>query len=185
MASTDKSADKAVSITVTNNTILRVIVWGVFVLVIWKLWSLVLILMTSIVLASFIHAVAAKLSSVARIPRTLSVVFMYVLSIGAIAAVFYFFIPILLKETVSIFNLLSNYVPPEKLPGAPTGTELESASTFVNAISEQGSSFGDVLTQSQGLISKLSGGFFSVISSAFGGILNIILIIILSFYLSI
>lgn len=171
--------ERLTNISITNNTILRLILWGAFVLVLWKLWNLVLILLTAIVLASFIHAVADKFAAKLRFPRMLSVILMYILSIGAIGAVFYFFVPILLRETISMFSLLAQYINPSQLPISSDATSL------VTTLSNKSSNFSDLLLNSENILAQLSGGVLPVVSGAFGGILNIILIIILSFYLSI
>jgi predicted PurR-regulated permease PerM len=92
--------------------------------------------------------------------------------------------PTFIEEMSALVSSLSQYIPNNSIlntfqPGTITG-----AKEVVSNLSRD-ASLGEIIKSSQVLISSFSGGFWDVFSSAFGGVFNFVLIIILSFYLSI
>ena len=139
----------------------------------------ILVVIASVVIASAIEpaVVRAKKSNIPRLPM---VIFIYLASALFIAALFYFFLLPLVGEissfikTLTIYSnsvtnggLLSDMFRNQDLfGGLDTPIIIRELSSRLNA-----------------LASFLSQGIFSSLSLVFGGVLNFILIIIISFYL--
>ena len=168
-------------VTISNGTIIRIALWGVFLYTLFYLKDIVLVLLTSIVIASFIGAVADRLSK--HMNRTFAVVCVYALCIVILAGIFYLFVPILIEETSSLGPVLQQYLPALNLSDFFAGQNTTGAGV-VNALSNSGN-IGNVVSGAQAIASKVSGGIFGLLVGLFGGILNLILVTVISFYLSI
>jgi len=169
-------------VTISNGTIVRIALWGVFLYAIFYLRNIFLVLLTSIVIASFIGAIADRMSK--RVNRTLSVVLIYLITILVFAGVFYMFAPIVITEIASVGPVIKEYFPTLEIPTFFSGNELSQAEGVVSSLSQSGS-IGDVVTGAQTIVSKISGGVVGLLATLFGGILNLILVTVISFYLSI
>ncbi len=171
-----------ISFEIGNATIIRVILWGVLLWALYYLWELVLVVLTAVVVATFIEAAANRLRRFG-INRTLSVISIYVLTIGALTGIFYLFVPILIVETSNLISILSKYLPNSEL------IQSISANPFIGANQVASPTFGtslsEILSNTRDLMSQVSGGFLGVVTGVFGGIVNLALIIVISFYLSI
>ncbi len=176
--------DKNISISITTGTIFRFFLIVILLLGIYYLRDIFLVILTSIVIASFVHIVADRMVKY-RFNHTLSVVLVYIASIAIFSSLFYFFIPILLHEVINFFILISDYLPQSNLVDNLQNGTLGGARDIISSISSNSSAAPSVLDSIKSFIEGLSGGFLSTIGLAFGGVLNMILIIIISFYLSI
>jgi predicted PurR-regulated permease PerM len=169
-------------INISSSAILKVIVAGLLVVSLYLMRDLVLVILTSVVIATFISAAANRLKRF-YINRTLGVVLMYILTIAVIASIFYFFVPIVINETSNVIGLVSRYLPDGTLNSLKDGT-LSGAKDFADGISS-GRSLPELIDTIKNSLSSLSSGFFDSITIAFGGILNFVLVVVISFYLSI
>ena len=79
---------------------------------------------------------------------------------------------------------VSQYLPHGSILNTFQAGTISEAKNLFSTISHN-ASLGDVITSVQDLISGLSGGFLDIFNGAFGGVMNFILIIVISFYLSI
>lgn len=177
----EKSSHNVVSI--SSSTILRVIVilFGVYIL--WVLRDLILVILTSIVIASFVESAVPRFKKI-HIGRVFGVVIIYVLSIASLALLFYLFAPLLITEVYNFANFISHYAPGIDFLNYFNNQAFSGAKDIVANLS-QGMSVGTLLETSRAFIVNLSSGFFTTLSVAFGSIFNVILIVIISFYLSI
>lgn len=169
-------AEKQISINITTGAIVKVLVWALLIAAIFAMKDLVLVVLTAIVIASFVGGAADAIEKW-KLGRTLSVVMIYAVSIGLLAGVFYLFVPVLLTESVNVINVLAQYLP-------DSSSLLEIKEGIVAGI-EGVSNIGGLVGQSSELVSSVSGNFFGAISGIFGGLVNLILITVISFYLSI
>lgn len=168
-------------VNISSNALLKVIIAGLLIISLYLMRDLILVILTSVVIATFISAAANRLTRF-HINRTVGVILIYLLTMGVIAGVFYFFIPILINETSHVINLLSKYLPNGTLDSFADGT-LSNAKDFADTISN-GSSLPELINTVKNSVSSLSSGLFDSIIIAFGGAINFVLIIVISFYLS-
>jgi predicted PurR-regulated permease PerM len=169
---------------IETRTIINIVLLILLLVILYYLRDLVLVLLTSVVLASFNESVVRKFAKY-HIPRTLSVVIVYVVSFAAIFALFYVFVPILLAEVSSLVSSLGNYIPQNSVLQVFQPSALSGTQNVVNTVSGSTSSIGDVVRSIQLLVNSSSGGFIQSITILFGGLLNVILIAVITFYLSV
>lgn len=171
------------SISITTGTMIRVVLIALGVFLIWFLRDLVLVILTSIVIASFIES-AVQRTKRFGVGRVLSVVLMYFISLLFLAGLFYLFAPLLITEIYNFSSFLSSYFPDADFLGYFQNDAFSGAKDIVNTLSNS-FSISALLENSKTFITNLSGGFFQTLSAAFGSIFNVLMIVIVSFYLSI
>jgi predicted PurR-regulated permease PerM len=171
------------SISISTNTIIRVILILFLVYLMWVLKDLILVILTSIVIASFMESAVPSFKKI-KIGRVFGVVIMYVLSITSLAVIFYLFAPLLITEIYNFSTFISHYAPGIDFLNYFNNSAFSGAKDVVNNLSH-GMSIASLLETSRAFITNLSDGFFTTLSVAFGSIFNVILIVIISFYLSI
>lgn len=170
-------------LSISNGTIIRFLLVLLGFFLIWVLRDLVLVVLTSIVVASFIE-LATPLFRRLRINRIFGVVLIYLIVILFLAGTFYLFAPLLITEIYNFAVFLSKYAPGVDFLNYFSNQAFSGAKDIVTGISDN-LSITTLLATSKAFIENLSGGFFTTLSVVFGSIFNLILIVIISFYLSI
>ncbi len=155
--------------------LLKIVVVGLGLIVLYQLSDIILVLLTAIVIASFVESTNMYMLKRFRVPRSLSIGTIYILLFLVLAGTFYLIVPIFIKESLMLVSSLSQYFP---------GLAIGSGEIF-KSIPNTTSEISQFANSTQQLLSKFSGGFFTTIVDVFGGIVNFILIIVISFYLSI
>ncbi|MFA6524223.1 MAG: AI-2E family transporter [Candidatus Paceibacterota bacterium] len=178
-----KEKDNVSSISISNGSIIRVflIVLGFFL--IYVLRDMVLVILTSIVIASFVESAIPYFRKI-RMGRVMGVAILYIVSISVLAGLFYLFAPLLITEIYNFAVFISSYAPGVDFLNYFQNDVFSGAKDIVANLSGN-FSLDTLLLASKAFISNLSGGFFTTVSVAFGSIFNFVLIIIISFYLSI
>ena len=164
-------------------TIFQIVILLLFLWTLFLIRDLVLVLLTSIVIASFIESVVQKFKKY-KIPRTFTVLVVYIVSITILAVLFYVFVPIFLLEFSSLIQSFSSYIPDGSMLKTFDPGTLSSTHQFISSVSS-GASAGDLIRNVQELINGASAGFVPSISMLFGGLLNVVLIAVITFYLSV
>jgi len=171
-----------IDINVSSGTFIKIILFGLLVFALFKLYNVILIILTSIVIASFVEAAVIKLKPYMK-NRTLIVFSIYALVIGILIGISYVFLPVFIDEMSSLVESLGKYIPTSSVLNTFQPETISGAKQIVSTISSN-SSLSDVIKSGQNLISSVSGGFFNIFGQAFGGIFNLLLIFILSIFLS-
>ena len=170
-------------ISISTGTMVRAVLVVICVFLVWFLRDLVLVVLTAIVIASFIDSSVPYFQK-AGINRVFGIVILYVFSISVLVGMFYLFAPLLITEIYNFSTFISAYIPNIALLNYFQSEAFSGAKDLVGALS--GSvSLSSLISVSKAFIANLSGGFFQILSVAFGSIFNFVLIILLSFYLSI
>jgi len=171
------------SISISNGSIIRVFLIALGFFLIYVLRDIVLVILTSIVIASFVESAIPYFKKL-RINRVTGVAILYLVTIGMLAGLFYLFAPLLITEIYNFAVFISSYAPGVDFLNYFQNDIFSGAKDIVANLSSN-FSLNTLLSASKAFISNLSGGFFTTVSVAFGSIFNFILIIIISFYLSI
>jgi len=171
------------SISVSTGTIIRLFLIALTLFLVWFLRDLVLVVLTAIVVASFVEAAVPRFKKI-RIGRVLGVVILYVLSISFLAGLFYLFAPLLITEIYNFATFISSYAPGMDFLNYFQNEAFSGAKDLIGSLSGQ-VSVASLMGVSKAFITNLAGGFFTTLSVAFGSIFNVVLIVIISFYLSI
>lgn len=161
---------------ISAGSIIKAILIVVLFYGLYLLKDIVLSVLTAIIIASAIEPGTLWMEK-KKIPRTLGVAIIYVgvaLVFGTIAA---FFLPMLLKESISMINLLPEYI----------DTLLQSTEGGLGSIAPlfSESSFNEILSSAGGIFSGATLSFVTIASSLFGGLLGLIMTIVISFYLAV
>ncbi len=140
-----------------------------------------LVLLVSIIIASAIELVTAwaKRHGIPRLPAVVSV---YIFSAIFLASIFYFLLLPLLGEMSSFIRTLTIYSNSVVSGGVLTNL-FETQNIFSGL--DTPALIGELNSYLNSLAGFLSQGVFSGISLVFGGVLSFVLIIVLSFYLSV
>ncbi len=171
------------TINISTSTLIRILVIGFVVLALIKLINIVLIVLTAIVIASFVEGALRKVKRYIK-NRTLAVFLIYVFTIVIFIGLASVFVPVFIQEMSLLVTSLGHYIPDNSIFSTFQPDTITGAKDVVKTISHNGS-LADVIQSTQSLVSSLSGGFFDIFGQAFGGALNLTLIIVISFYLSI
>ena len=171
------------SISISTGTIIRLFLIALTLFLVWFLRDLVLVVLTAIVVASFVEAAVPRFKKI-RIGRVLGVVILYVLSISFLAGLFYLFAPLLITEIYNFATFISSYAPGMDFLNYFQNEAFSGAKDLIGSLSGQ-VSVASLMGVSKAFITNLAGGFFTTLSVAFGSIFNVVLIVIISFYLSI
>jgi predicted PurR-regulated permease PerM len=158
-------------VAITTGSWVRGIVVIAIAVALFLIHKLLLILLVCIVIASSIEP-AAYWAKKRNIPRLPVIIFIYIFSAVILAGLFYFLFLPLLGEFSGFLHSLPDY-----------SASLASSPVFNNVSGTI--SIDDVIQQVNSLLSSLSTGVFSSAAKAFGGIFSFVLIVVLSFYLSV
>src|SRR3990172_10626153 len=168
--------------TISLGTIFNFFLVALFFFLVYYLRDIVLVVLTSIVIASFITIVANRLTKW-HLNRTLTVVLIYAITISVLSVLFYFFLQVLIDEFSGFIASISGYFPKSAILNNFETSALSEAKNFVSGISNNLTPSG--LIESAKYISGTSGNLIDSLSLAFGGVFNLILIVIISFYFSV
>ncbi|MEK7105785.1 MAG: AI-2E family transporter, partial [Patescibacteria group bacterium] len=150
------------------------------VYVAFLLRDILLLILAAIVIASFVESGVRAFARI-KVKRMLAVPIIYTIVIAILFAVFYAFVPIIFRELSGVISLISTYLPSSSNINTQS---IEGASQFVTTISKN-TTIPDLLSNIKSVASSFSQGATSIIGSTFGGVVNLILVIVMSFYLSI
>lgn len=160
----DKSTDRAISIST------RSITYGIFIVILlyalYFLRELVFVFLTSIVIASFVESGVKKMAK-RGIGRIASVLIIYTIAMTLCGILLYLFIPVFAEQASQFAAFITKYM--------PANTDAVSSSI----------PFSDVLSNIENITSNASGGVLQTAVLVFGGLFNLVVLIVLSFYLSI
>jgi len=163
---------RPLQITITPGTIVATLFILLGFWLVWYLRELVLVVVTAVVLASAIEPATVRMVKWGM-PRVLSVVSIYLLTVFLITLLFYFFVPQLVTETRNFAEAFPAYL------------ESLNVSTQDPLLGETGGSITDSLLYVQDMLRSSSSGLLSAASTIFGGLMSFVLIIVLSFYLAV
>jgi predicted PurR-regulated permease PerM len=171
------------SISISFGTILKFFLVALAFYLCWYLREILLVLLTAIIIASFVESGIPYFKKI-KINRVLAVVILYISTILLLALLFYLFAPLLITEVYNFSVFLSSYVPNSPILNYFSNDAFGGAKDIVNNLSHS-LSLTTLVYTSNTFIDNLSGGFFQVLSTAFGSIFNVVLIVLISFYMSI
>jgi hypothetical protein len=144
---------------------------------IFFLKELVLVVLMSVVIASSVEPLTRWFVE-RKVPRLLGVIAIYLVIASILAfSVFFLLLP-LLSESANVLNSLPSYFSNQDLYCTTT------SDGFVSGL-KNSLNMAEIATQINNFIDNLNLGAFNTIVAVFGGFLNFILMIVLSFYLSI
>lgn len=174
-----KSPRESVTVKISLQSVLMIVVVGLVVLALFKVFDLVLVVLTAVVISAFIDSLAAPLMRL-RIPRVPAVGVVYLTVFFAFGGLLYLIIPVFVNEITDLVTIL-----PED---GFVRTIVQLFGDFTNAKQALSSVSGgstELFMQARNVLGSVSGDLFNSLSSVFGGIVNTLLIIVISLYLAV
>ncbi|MFH1402451.1 MAG: AI-2E family transporter [Patescibacteria group bacterium] len=178
----NKNSSKDISININSGTIIRTILFLLLLVFLYFFRDLVLVILTAIIIASSIEPII-KWFTKHKIPRVLTVIFIYLGFFVLFAGIFISCVPIVLDEMTDLLTALPQYIGSVDLWNPMNSNGFLSQSAMQNLSS--GFSLSEVLLGLKSTISNTFGSFWQVVSVVFGGLFSFILIVILSFYFAV
>ncbi|MFA6536691.1 MAG: AI-2E family transporter [Candidatus Paceibacterota bacterium] len=175
--------DSIINIRINSGTIIKTILFVVFLFLLYSIRDIVLVVLTAIVIASAVEP-ATKWFTKHNVHRVAAVLVVYLVATIILAGVFYLLVPSVLNEASNFLTKAPEYLNKIKLwsPIEPSQSLVatQSLSTF-----SSGFSFEQIVGDIQSMLSNTSEGFVKIVSLVFGGAFSFILIVVLSFYLAV
>ncbi|HLP44070.1 MAG TPA: AI-2E family transporter [Candidatus Nanoarchaeia archaeon] len=167
-------------ITVSATTILKIAFLGLlFYWLVFYLFDIVLVIVSSVIIASSIEPMV-KWFIERRIPRIIAVLLIYAGVAIVFVGTFYFLLLPLLSEIQELTTTLAaSGIPQTGLGGSIPGLDPSFSGIIDNL------PVSEILVKANNLMIALSQNAFTTASLVLGGLLNFILIVVLSFYLSV
>jgi predicted PurR-regulated permease PerM len=173
--------DKKINVSITPSTILMTLIIAAGAYVFWILRGLVLLVLTAIVIASAIEPGVIALRRW-KIPRVLAVTLMYLFLFGSFFGLIYFFTPPILNDTQNFISTVPQYLNTLNIPATLGGASLVNLAGNTH----QAQSIFETLFEFRSAFSAdTSEGAFRLISTIFGGIFSLFIVVTLSFYFAI
>ncbi len=160
---------------INTHSLVKAIAIVAFAVVLFLIRDIILVILTAIVIASAIEP-GTRFAIKHRIPRTIAVLFIYILTGIVFLSALYFLLVPLLSESSTFLSSIPEYT--------RTLSTNPSSNTFLSSITST-LSVPDLINQINSTLVHVSNGFFGTIDVVFGGILAFMLIIVLSFYLAV
>ncbi|MBU3668666.1 MAG: AI-2E family transporter [Candidatus Taylorbacteria bacterium] len=171
------------TIEISMGTLFKVAIFVLCIYAAITLRGLILVLISAVVIASVIEPGTRWLTR-RGIQRVFAASIMYIGIAAVAAATFSFVVPPLFSETASALNSLPKYVKTIDIFNPLTGNAYKSVKTFFPDIPNT-ISIGDLAGYTAGALSQFSGGLFDTVTGFFGGVVSIVLVVVISFYLSV
>ncbi len=176
-----RGAEKMIQINL--GTIVKAVLVVLAFVVFYYLRDVVLVVLLAIIIASAVEP-GTQWFLRRRVPRILAVLFMYFVAVMILVMVFYFLFLPLLNQSAAFLSTLPGYLGELQVWNPLQNNELLSSNSTIQGFSET-FSLSQIVEQINTAVSSYSEGFFSTASMIFGGILSFLMVIVLSFYLSV
>jgi len=170
-------------IQIGSGTIIKALLIVIALAVFYYLRDIVLVVLLAVIIASAIEP-GAKWFLRRGVPRVLAVLLIYFVAVMILVIVFYFLFLPLLNQSATFLSSLPGYLGELQVWNPLQDSELLSSSSAIEGFSKN-FSLAQIVEQIDSSINSLSNGFFSTASTIFGGVLSFILVVVLSFYLSV
>jgi predicted PurR-regulated permease PerM len=165
-------------ISISAGTVAKIIVVILLFALAFYLRDILLVVVASVVIASSIEPMV-RWCMAKRLPRTIAVLLIYISAAFVFVGTFYFFLIPLFGEFQVFMSSL-----PEYLGSLSSITSQTSLGPSVNGIIDN-LPVPEIISRIDTALSALSKNAFTTASVVLGGLLNFVLILVLSFYLSV
>ncbi|HEY4476787.1 MAG TPA: AI-2E family transporter [Candidatus Paceibacterota bacterium] len=163
------------TISISTGSVVKVILLILFVWLLFVIKDIILIVLVSVVIASAIEP-AVRFLSRYHIPRTPAVLIVYLVTFALLVSLIpFFFIPAL-KDLTNASATLPQKIDSLSFLSAPDGL-FSTLSRF--------SYFDNLSSNLEGAFAGVSRGFIETVSIIFGGFFSFVMIVVISFYLSV
>lgn len=164
------------TISISSGTILRTLLFAGLAVLVYKLLHVLLVLLTAVVIASAIEPGVSALEKY-RIPRVLSVIAIYISILAGFVLFIIFFLPPIISNVSDLITQAPDYIRSLQLEGSILA---DGAGAVTDPLS-----LSEIISRLREVSIQNTQDIFGVVSSVFGGVVNFLLIVVLSFYLAV
>ena len=166
------AGDSKTIIEISPKTIFWVLGIGVLAVLVYMVGDIIAVLIFAIIIASALEPILRYAQS-KKIPRLLSLIVIYLLFFIFFAALIYIFLPLLLDQLRDFFQNYPTYF-----------GKIEEAAGVITFLPGLSGNIHELLSQLTEQIPSFT-SLISYASSIFGGVLSFVVVLVVSFYLSI
>jgi len=179
----DETHNRHLNIHISMGTLFKVAVFALVIYLAYYLRGLLLVILSAVVIASVIEPGTRWLTN-RGIQRVFAAVIMYLAILAGIMVLFTFIIPPIFSEVVSALNSLPKSIKTIDIFKPLTQNTLNGVKTIFPGLPTT-ISVGDLANTVTSTLSSFSGGLFDTVSGFFGGVFSLVLVFVISFYLSV
>jgi predicted PurR-regulated permease PerM len=172
--------NQTINISITPGSVVKILFILLMAYLLFVVRDLLLVILTSVVLASAIEPFTKWLMR-RKLPRPVAVVTIYISMLIAIAVVATVFLPPLAKDVQDIAKTVPQYI--ESIP--TDNLESLPGLSFITEKIGETQEFGSLIQNITTFTGQATFGLVATLSTVFGGIFSLVLIIVISFYLAV
>lgn len=167
-------------IVISTGSLFKILAFGIGAYIVWLVWEILLLVFVAMIFAALIDPFATWFQK-NKIPRGLAVITIYLILAGLIALAVYLLAPVIVTDVPQLVDNLQT-----------TWTDLQNNEQFhqivigfgdVQRALGMGLGAGEAVSVGGANVDFLSQGVFSTLSGVFTGMISIILILVITFYL--
>jgi predicted PurR-regulated permease PerM len=170
-------------ISITTGTIVKTILVLCFFFGLYYLRDLVLIILTSVVIASAIEPMTVWLMKF-KLPRVPAVIVIYITAFSLLIGLMGWFFPLVFDDFFRLVNTIPQYIKSVRFDDYMSSGPASTLDKFKDSLASS-FSFADFLPTIGNVVEGTSDNVVQTAKYFFGGIINFLLMIVISFYLSV
>ena len=160
---------------ISTMSIVKIVAIVLSLIVAYILRDIIFLLFVSLLLTAVFDPWVNWFERRAHLPRSIGMLIIYILLVGVFALALILLIPPLIDQISQIIRILPNYF--DQFTGG-----LYAVQDFAHAKGLD-ASFQQILITLQNTLQRAAGGIFPAISSIFGGLFNVVTVLVLTFYM--
>ena len=174
-------SEKALTVNISFPTIIKTVVFLLFIYALFLLKELVIIILASIVIASAVDPFTRALQRI-RIPRPFAVGIVFSAMIATIVSVVYLFVPVLIEQFSGFILTIPDFL--QRLDFLAQGNTYFSELNVLGDIQAQVQSV-DIISTIKAALFGIGGGVIHTAGALFNGVTQLVLITVISFYFAV
>jgi len=167
--------DTPISINITPKSIFTVFIVILLALALWKVSNIILVILTAVVIASFVESLSKGFIRRLKFPRVLAVIVVYLLVMAAVVLLVALFVPTFTREITEL----------SVAAGGDGIGSLGNVFDILKSASTENANPLEFFSQIRESLNGVSTGLLDTLQSAFGSVVNVVLVVVISFYLAI
>lgn len=161
-------------LSISTGTIVRFFLVAIALIALYYISDIVVVILAAVIFASAIEPIVRRIQ-LYKVPRFVAVLLIYIVIAAALAGMLIFFVPIAATDAVSFLGSLPQTLSLENIWNV--GAKASAITPHVST--------ADFINELQSFVVGTSEGAFQTATAIFGGVLSFLLIVVLSFYLTV
>jgi len=174
-------SEKAINVSITFATIIKAVVFLLFIYALFLLKELVIVILASIVIASAVDPFTRGLQRI-KIPRPFAVGIVFSGLIATVISVIYLFVPVLIEQFSGFILTIPDFL--ERLDFLAQGNTNFSELNILGDFQAQLQSV-DIISTIKAALFGIGGGVIHTAGALFNSVTQLVLITVISFYFAV